>query len=109
MTGIFEQPAHLCHRNGMAELPACSGASDACQQRTQGAFGPNGGTVKTIKLVGAPAGGILAGPAATTLGSVFCIPPSFDATLDSAADLPGPGAVAIPGTLRLCSNLAACP
>jgi hypothetical protein len=52
---------------------------------------------------------ILGGPAFGTLVSVFSIPPTFDATIDGAGDLPGPGAVAIPGTARLCSSANPCP
>jgi hypothetical protein len=34
------------------------------------------------------------------LASVFCLPPSFNATVDGK-DLPGPGAVTLPGTLEM--------
>ena len=46
-----------------------------------------------------PAGVCIADGAAhnATEVSVFCIPPSFNATADAAGDLPGPGAVALPG------------
>jgi hypothetical protein len=33
--------------------------------------------------------------------SVFCIPPTFDATVDNAGDLPGPGGVALFGLAEL--------
>jgi len=33
--------------------------------------------------------------------SIFCIPPTFNATVDAAADLPGPGAVSLAGTAQL--------
>jgi hypothetical protein len=33
--------------------------------------------------------------------SVFCIPPTFDATVDNAGDLPGPGAVALEGEAQV--------
>jgi len=32
----------------------------------------------------------------STLVSVFCIPPSYNGTVDAATDLPGAGAVALP-------------
>ena len=38
---------------------------------------------------------------AATLASVFCIPPTFNATLDAGFDLPGPGAVTYPGVAQL--------
>jgi len=52
---------------------------------------------------------ILGGPAAGALVSVFSIPPTFDATIDSAGDLPGPGAVALPGTAQSCAVANPCP
>ena len=76
----------------------CSAASGfpTCRQRTAGAFGQ---TARTITETGAPAGVCIADGAAhnATEVSVFCIPPSFNATADAAGDLPGPGAVALPG------------
>ena len=38
---------------------------------------------------------------ASTLVSVFCIPPTFNGAIDAAADLPGPGAVSLPGHAQL--------
>jgi len=103
--GAFKDPAQKCWENGMAVGPAC-GASDtfeSCEQRNTGAFGPNGGGTRTILAIGSSTS-ILGGSALGTLVSVFSIPPTFDATIDSAGDLPGPGAVALPGTATLCSN-----
>ncbi len=37
----------------------------------------------------------------STLVSVFCVPPTFNALVDNSADLPGPGAVALPGQSQL--------
>jgi hypothetical protein len=53
--------------------------------------------------------GINGGPAANTLVSIFTILPTFNATVDAAGDLPGPGAVALPGVSQLCSDAMACP
>jgi hypothetical protein len=101
-----------CWENGMAVGSPCSEASDngaeSCEQRTTGAFGPNGGGNRTVRAIGNGMG-ILGGPAAGVLVSVFTIPPTFDGTIDSAGDLPGPGAVAIPGTARTCTNAMTCP
>ena len=100
-----------CWENGMAVGAPCSEAdngAESCEQRTQGAFGPNGGANRTIRAIGSAAS-ILGGPAAAKLVSVFSIPPTFDATIDGAGDLPGPGAVAIPGTAASCSNAMSCP
>jgi len=101
--GQFRQ----CWENGMAVGAACSEAlngAESCEQRTQGAFGPNAASNRTIKAIGNSMS-ILGGPAGGTLVSVFSIPPTFDATIDSAGDLPGPGAVSIVGTATLCSAL----
>jgi hypothetical protein len=105
--GQFQQ----CWENGMAVGTACSEAlnnAESCEQRTQGAFGPNGSGNRTITAIGS-ATSILEGPAFGTLVSVFSIPPTFDATIDGAGDLPGPGAVALPGTASLCSSANPCP
>ncbi|TMA96389.1 MAG: hypothetical protein E6J70_16065 [Deltaproteobacteria bacterium] len=79
----------------------CSAASGfpTCRQRTGGAFGQ---AARTITETGSPAGVCLGDGAAhnATEVSVFCIPPSFNATADAAGDLPGPGAVALPGQTR---------
>jgi hypothetical protein len=79
----------------------CAQPFEACEQKTQGAFAF--GTAKTLSATGSPAGAIATGnaPQASTLVSVFCIPPTFNPAIDAAADLPGPGAVALPGTAEL--------
>jgi hypothetical protein len=105
--GQFQQ----CWENGMAKGVTCSEAlnsAESCEQRNPGAFGPNGNNIRTIQTIG-NAMSILGGPAFGTLVSIFSIPPTFDATIDGAGDLPGPGAVAIPGTARLCSSANPCP
>jgi hypothetical protein len=73
-----------------------------CQQRNNGAFGPAGGGAHTINETGSPAGNMTNGLGhASTLVSIFCIQPTFNATVDAAGDLPGPGAVSLPGTAQL--------
>jgi hypothetical protein len=89
-------------------------------QANSGAFGCSGGVgpgspsicpmgtaapvINYIAEVGAPTGPVTASPTATKLGSVFCIP-SVGGTLgfliNGAANLPGPGATSLPGTLQL--------
>jgi hypothetical protein len=101
--GQFQQ----CWENGVAVNGMCSetlNGAESCEQRAQGAFGPNGGANRTIKAIGNSMS-LLAGPAGGTLVSVFSIPPTFDATIDGAGDLPAPGAVSIVGTATLCSAL----
>jgi hypothetical protein len=108
-TGAFQNPAQQCWENGMAVGPACTGSFDECEQRTNGAFGPSGNANKTITEIGSPQAGIFFGPAAGTLVSVFSIPQTFDATVDAVGDLPGPGAVALPGSGTLCATASTCP
>jgi hypothetical protein len=48
-------------------------------------------------------------PHAQKLVTNFCIPPTFDPTVDSAADLPGPGTLALTGDTELCSSPNPCP
>src|SRR6185436_9072452 len=89
-TGHFGEPARLCWENGMAVGPPCSGVFETCEQRSNGAFGPNGGANRTITVSGS-AMSLLGAPAATTLVGIFSVPPSFDPTVDASGDLPGPG------------------
>ena len=81
---------------------------ESCEQRNNGAFGPAGGNNRTVTAIG-NAMGINGGPAAGTLVSIFSIRPTFNATVDSAGDLPGPGVVALPGISRLCAAANPCP
>jgi hypothetical protein len=101
-TLAFENPAHKCLENGVA-VSTCSGTFESCEQKANGAFGPGGGGARTITEIGSPAGDLSDHQPghATKLVSVFCIPPTFNATVDNAADLPGPGAVALEGTSQL--------
>jgi hypothetical protein len=111
-TGAFEgsspATAHQCWENGMAVNAACSGTFESCEQRNNGAFGPSGGNNRTIRAIGNGMS-ILGGPAPATLVSLFSIAPTFNATVDAAGDLPGPGAVALPGTASLCATPNPCP
>ena len=111
-TGAFEgtspATAHECWKNGVALNAACSGTFESCEQRNNGAFGPAGGANRTITKIG-NAMSILGGSAGATLVSVFTIPPTFDATVDAAGDLPGPGAVSLVGTATLCPVPNPCP
>jgi hypothetical protein len=93
-------PSKTCASN--TECTDGNGTWPDCEQRNPGAFGPAGGGARTINETGAPAGTLSdkAGHA-STLVSIFCIPPTFNATVDAAGDLPGPGAVSLPGTAQL--------
>jgi hypothetical protein len=108
-TGGFKVPFQQCWENGSLG-PACTAPTESCQQRSQGAFGPNGGAVKTITSIGVPAGSVVDGNAhELTLASVFCIPPTNNPTADAAADLPGPAAATLHGDLKLCASANPCP
>jgi hypothetical protein len=99
VTGFFKQPAVACTSN--ADCASVSGFT-SCGQKTSGAFTAND-IARTIVETGSPTGALTTGGPAkpVTLVSIFCIPPSFNAVVDNAADLPGPGAVALPGTLQV--------
>ena len=93
-----------CDPQTLKSCQSNSGCTDAawpdCEQRNQGAFHQTGAA--TVFEVGAPAGSMIDGAAhASTLVSVFCIPPTFNGAIDAAADLPGPGAVSLPGHAQL--------
>jgi hypothetical protein len=106
--GTTPATAHQCWENGMAVNAACTEPFETCEQRNNGAFGPAGGSNRTIRAIGNGMS-ILGGPAGATLVSVFSIAPTFDPTVDAAGDLPGPGAVSLPGTASLCATPSPCP
>jgi len=68
-------------------------------QQTFGAFGL--ATARTIRIAGSP---LLGGPTAfsTTLAGTFCIPSSGNTLVDNVENLPGPGAVSVPGSVSVC-------
>jgi hypothetical protein len=79
-------------------------AREACEQRNDGAFGPGGAAVQTITEIGTSPGSLDDFAAHQgTMVSVFCIPPSFNPIIDPNADLPGPGAVSLPGVFNVNS------
>jgi hypothetical protein len=94
-------PLGTCSATPCESDADCAGdvaSRETCEQRNEGAFGPGGGANKTITEIGTPAGNLDDFAAHQgTLVSVFCIPPSFNAIIDGAADIPGPGAVSLPG------------
>jgi hypothetical protein len=95
-TGAFQGPPALaCESNA-----GCAQPFEACEQRSQGAFANGAATMLTT--TGSP-GGSLAdfGSHATTLVSVFCIPPVYNGIIDGQADLPGPGAITLSGSIQI--------
>jgi hypothetical protein len=107
-TGCFQgDPNGACPVPGGSPVKCntnadCNSNYPDCMQRNAGAFGPAGGGAHTITATGSPAGNMADGaPHASTLASIFCIQPTFNATVDAAGDLPGPGAVTLSGTAQL--------
>jgi len=98
-TGAFRNPATSCTSDaGCTVAPFTH-----CEQRNPGAF-TGDDLARTITTVGSPATGGLTvgGPAkSSTLSYPFCIPPTFNALVDVSADLPGPGAASLPGSVQL--------
>ena len=89
-------PPHPCTSNADCTNPSFP----RCEQRDPGAFSVE--NARTITSTGAAAGDMTDhNPHSSRLVSVFCIPPAFDQIVDGAADLPGPGAVALHGTAQL--------
>jgi hypothetical protein len=112
--GFCRNPTTLCFEGdpscpgGTNQLHRCSSDDEceppfgACQQRSGGAFGPNGGSFATATEIGTPAGSLEDfAPHAGTLSGFFCIAPTFNAIIDASSDLPGPGANSLPGRLTL--------
>ena len=97
----FEKPAVGCKSNADC---AAQGRFTSCQQgqiMAAGAFGKT--QARSISMTGVAAGAISTGgaPQASTLVSIFCIPPTFNVPIDNVGDLPGPGAVSLPGMAQL--------
>lgn len=99
LNGNFQgPPAVPCQSNA-----DCAQPFEACEQRSPGAFQDGGAT--GLSATGSPGGSLTDfAPHATTLVSVFCIPPVYNGIIDAQADLPGPGALTLPGTLRLSAS-----
>jgi hypothetical protein len=98
-------PGGTCTAQPCESDADCAEPLERCEQRNEGAFGPGGGANKTITLVGTPGGDLNDFlPHDATLVSAFCIPPLFDSIIDPAADLPGPGAVSLPGKIDITTS-----
>ena len=62
----------------------------------------SGVQAQLIREIGAPAGAMTIGVAkAIKLGSVFCVAATTNPTVNSNANLPGPGATSVTGTITL--------
>jgi cysteine-rich repeat protein len=101
-TLAFENPPHQCWENGAPVGTACAGFFESCEQRTNGAFGPNGGLNRTITQVGSAPGCLNDFlPHASRVVGPFRLPPTFSPTIDAAADFPGPGTISLDGNMQL--------
>jgi hypothetical protein len=79
----------------------CTAPYESCTQRNPGAF--SNGATTVIETFGETDGACLGDGAlhSANVVSTFCIPPTFDATVDAAGDLPGPGATMLQGDAQL--------
>jgi hypothetical protein len=85
---------------GTATMTNATGAFCPGQTNSGGhLFGCFGSAAcRTITETGSPGGLIVNGsPSSATLASVFCIAGTGNGLVDASADLPGPGAVSLPG------------
>jgi hypothetical protein len=99
--GGFQGSATVAATPCTADSQCTTGTFTKCRQKSEGGFGTNlspGAPARTIIENGAKPAACLSGtPQDSTLVSIFCIQPTFTAAVDSAADLPGPGSVALKG------------
>jgi hypothetical protein len=75
------------------------GSTPCPGQTSPGCFGDT--TCDYIEVRGSPAGTLTPGSKSIRLASAFCIPKTGNILIDGAADLPGPGAVTLPGSGEL--------
>jgi hypothetical protein len=102
---VFNNPPDPCTADNQCpgSNAGCGSGGDTgcCAQHSNGAF--RNAFATTITEMGAPAGVSLSDglPHNSTLVSVFCIPPSYNGIVDPSGELPGPGAVSLPGQSQL--------
>jgi hypothetical protein len=84
-----------------ADCAAAGDEYESCVQRDPGAFSEAAAT--RITVTGSTDGECLADQALhdADLVSLFCVPPTFDQTVDAAGDLPGAGAALMQGKAQL--------
>jgi cysteine-rich repeat protein len=100
-TLAFAEPAVACLEGGRLRA-LCGAPFESCEQRHQGAFGPNGGGVGRILLAGTSAGPLEVGIVRqATLASVFCVPPVAGDVVNANVSLPGPAALTLPVEISL--------
>jgi hypothetical protein len=91
-------------------IPLVAGSGDATATNAAGTFCPSQGhagafgktTARTIREHGGAAGSLAGGAQQPSqLAATFCVPKTGNALIDPVADLPGPGATAVPALLQL--------
>ena len=94
-SNAFANPPDPCTSD--AHCAARGDLFDSCRQQSNGAFRNPFAT--TYTETGTSPNACIADGAAhnATLVSSFCIPPSYNGIVDPAGELPGPGAVSLPG------------
>jgi hypothetical protein len=93
---------NFCPSQANSGAFGCAGVTGAANAICPGGNAPP--LIDYIEEIGAPAGPLSSTPASGTLASVFCIPTvggSLGFLVNSAGNLPGPGATSLPGTLAL--------
>jgi hypothetical protein len=99
-TGDFANPPFECDSN--ADCGPVSPVFESCEQRHEGAFGPNGNAVQTITLSGTVPGCLADGlPHNAKVAAALCVPPTYNGAMDGTGDLPGPAAASLTGTFQL--------
>jgi hypothetical protein len=108
LTPITTSTASFSNAGGLfCPSQANSGAFGCAGSGSANAICPGGNNpplIDYIEEVGSPAGLLSAGTHDVTLASTFCIPSvggSLGFLINGAANLPGPGATSLPGTLEL--------
>jgi len=84
-----------------ADCLAAGDSYESCIQRDPGAF--SYAAASRITVTGETDGECMQDglPHPSTLVSIFCVPPTFDQTVDGVGDLPGPGAALLVGEGQL--------
>jgi hypothetical protein len=96
--GVCQGPPVTCASD--VDCAADPVSRESCRQRSNGTFAAS--TASTVALTGAPAGCLADGAShPATLVGQMCITPTFNAAVDSAADLPGPAAASLQGVMQL--------
>ena len=100
-TGAFVTPGIPCTVGSATGDPACPTSNKMCKQKDPAAFGQS--LARTITETGSAVGPLTTGgaPVNENAATVFCIFQTGNATIDTAADLPGPGAACVKGAVQL--------